>query len=180
MKKIFVIILISIFTFNLAGYWGIFLTLKNNIKKDIRNLISTKVPDEKLCLVVLSLKSYYDKSSEIKWIEQNKEFRYKNSMYDVVRIKVKNNNIYFYCINDKKEAELFASLYQFVEKNVTDNFNHNKSSQLILQKLFNIYFIDNSFFSLNTTYTINKVRISSIKYLSSISEKLFHPPKFNS
>jgi hypothetical protein len=163
-----------------VAYWGVFLSLKHEIKKEISNYISANVPDEKLCVIVLPLKSYYSKTSEFKWIEPGKEFCYKNSMYDIVRSRINDNNICFYCINDIKETELFASLYQFIEKNITDNFNHNKSMQLIFQKLFNSFFLDNSTFNLSTIFTIHKVIINSDKYLSFIPEKLFPPPKFNS
>jgi hypothetical protein len=179
-KKIFVIILISIFIFNLAGYWGVFFSMKFRIKKEIRSLINSKIPENKLCEIIISLKSYNSKTSEITWIEKNKEFLYKNCMYDIVTSKIKNDNIYFYCINDKKESELFASLYQFVEKNITDNFNHNKNLQFLLQKLFNSCYLGNFYNEMCMSFFIHKITFDSEKYFSFIPEKLFPPPKFNS
>ena len=55
------------------------------------------------------------------WEEKEQEFWYNNKLYDVVRIKIINNQKHYYCLADDDETELVA---------VVENLIQNQDSPL--------------------------------------------------
>jgi len=115
LRKYISVILISIFLFDIGGYYFWFCIWQNNIQKEIRQEIRNGLEEDDLVLIIAPING----ESGISWIEPNKEFRYKGEMYDVVKIKIQNQNKYYYCIKDIKEKQLIASY----------NKNHNPKKE---------------------------------------------------
>jgi len=170
----------SVFIFNLMGYWGVFFTIKYQIEDEIKSMIKQNVFNQQLYTFKLPIKFHKNATSGITWVKENKEFRYKNQMYDVVKRKFTRDSVYYYCINDKKEEKLFTSLYEFVGKNVCNDVNHNKNFQHTIRKLLNNYFFEDFPDQVYLAYTIFNVHNSTEHFLSLFSERIFPPPKINS
>ncbi len=90
--------------FNSAGYYLLFELHKYQIKKDMKALIQSN-PSNYTIMKIDDVE--HDK--EFTWIHK-KEFRYKGSMYDIVRTIKKGNTTIFICLHDTRESKLFAGL----------------------------------------------------------------------
>ena len=85
--------------------------MHHQARKEIKQQIKAGVPENQL--YVISMPVGLEKKLE--WLKSN-EFRYKGSMYDVIRKEIRGGKIYFHCINDVKEAALFKDLDHFLAK----------------------------------------------------------------
>jgi hypothetical protein len=117
------------------GYFIVFQVLQFQAKEEIKNAIKNQLSDESL--VVLTLTE--DEENELHWFEDGEEFMYNDMMYDVVRKAQKGKLIYYYCINDVKEKELFASLNDHIQNHVKNDLSSNKKTKSLLEKLLDEY-----------------------------------------
>lgn len=108
MRKYISAILIVVILFNVAGCYLLFIAKQYIIQKEIKQEIRKGLKDEDLSLIIVS----NNDDAGMCWTEPNKEFKYKGEMYDVVKIKIINQKIYYYCINDVKEEKLIAGFYK--------------------------------------------------------------------
>jgi hypothetical protein len=100
-----------VFLLNTGEYYLWYLLVQNKVRNEVSKEIKSGLKDKDLFLVVVSEK---DKHA-IHWIHHGKEFLYKWSMYDVVKITNKNQKTFIYCINDVKEKQLLDN-YKVKEK----------------------------------------------------------------
>jgi len=70
---------------------------------------------------------------EIKWVEADKEFRYRGDMYDIVRTEtLADGNMIYHCIADHAETHL----YNEIESNLAGTPIGHHSDRLIVLQLF--------------------------------------------
>jgi hypothetical protein len=105
MRKYLSMITVCLILFNLGGYYVRFGIMQFSIHQEIKQTIRKNLKDSELTLIVVSDRE----KSDIRWIENGKEFSLNGEMYDVVRIKIQNGKTSYYCINDVKEEELITS-----------------------------------------------------------------------
>ena len=134
MKKAISIALLFLFVYQTLGYFVIFKILQANIRHEIKEKIESSLSEDQLEIITIKT----DEENQIEWVREGKEFIYKNKMYDVVRKKEKDNTIKYFCLNDKKEEELFANLDDIVRKNP----QNDKNIKNILSKVVNNYFFE--------------------------------------
>jgi hypothetical protein len=53
---------------------------------------------------------------DVHWEHAGEEFHYKGAMYDVVRMKADNGNKVYYCLDDRRESQVYALLENVVHK----------------------------------------------------------------
>jgi len=166
MRKYISLILLIIILFVSNGYHLYFRYLQNNIKQEVKHEIRKGLSENELTLIVVTSEN----EKQISWIEQNKEFRYNGSMYDVVKSQTKANKTYYYCINDKKEEKLIANYARH-------NRRRNKTLLKIRKVLSNKYFPEN--FSINTKTNNADIYFTEYQqnYTSIYLETLSPPPK---
>lgn len=112
MKKLTLISLLSIIVLSQFGYYC-FCTLQiYAAKESAKEKILKQVPENLLAKI-----SIQDYGSAIKWEEEGKEFSLMGAMYDVVKVKNENGNIFLLCINDAKEDEILAAFGTVVKNN---------------------------------------------------------------
>ena len=133
MRKYTSLIILVIFLFNIGGYYLWFSILQKGIQSEVRHEIGEGLKDENLALVIVPLND----QGGISWIEQGKEFSYKGEMYDVVRIEIKNQDKYFFCIKDIKEKQLIAGYYK--------NHNSKKEADKKIKLAFNFQYFTQQF-----------------------------------
>ncbi|HWY34035.1 MAG TPA: hypothetical protein VNX68_05270 [Nitrosopumilaceae archaeon] len=95
------------------------------------------------------------------------ELRYDNKLYDIVKKEIKNDTVYFYVLNDKKEGQLYAQLDKHIEDNgvCENNIAKSTNSPKQLNKTKSaIYFFD-SFPSLFQQLTESRVNHSHFVFL---------------
>lgn len=162
MKKLISIGILSIFLYNIGGYYLWFSILQNKIQNKIEEEIEAGLKSEDLTLIIVQA----EKDQEICWIKPNREFRYKGDMYDVVKIKYVPGKKYYYCLNDKKEKQLIAGFNKThntkkeSEKRLKRNFNYNSYIEhFTLTK--RIYPIGLTFSAIENFYSSETIDINS-------------------
>jgi len=109
LKKYFCIALLFAIIFNAIGLAIYFPTQQYLIKREIKLKLKKELPIEELTAITLQ-------KEQIEWEEEN-EFRYAETMWDVVKQQQNSDgSTTYYCINDSKENMLFINLNKMVKK----------------------------------------------------------------
>jgi hypothetical protein len=104
LNKTLIYFLLFLFLFNSTGYYFIFELHKHRVKKEIQ----ARINKESLVLTVLKI-SDAEHDPLFQRVEE-KEIRYKGSLYDVIKEINTDRVTIFYCIHDKKEENLMAAM----------------------------------------------------------------------
>jgi len=130
-----------LFLYNTAGYLIVFKSFQYGIKKEIKTRIKNKLDDKDL--VLIKCPSHPDKEQRklFHWNEEN-EFSYQGNMYDVVRQYSIHDTIYYYCIIDTKEKDLFGNLDVQVDQNMASNSMANNLVRLFKLSIDQTYLFD--------------------------------------
>lgn len=123
------------------------------------------MPDAELEIISFKI------GDEIDWKEKDKEFERNNKMYDVVRIEIKKDSINYYCINDKKEENLFSQFAKFTG----GNSSNSKKLSNILNSIFKNYYFNQikpNLFSFNK----NKILPFCTEHYKNVFAKINTPP----
>jgi hypothetical protein len=120
----------------LGGYQIISACYRLELKMEAQHLLKTNLPDEYLSVFHFDLKDGNVQASSFEWEEEGKEFKYKNSLYDVVQIKESKHQIIIYCFNDSEENRLEKHLDQIHQQ----QNNPKASSTAAFQKLISLSF----------------------------------------
>jgi hypothetical protein len=118
------VLLLAVFFFMMFGQQYLFLSKRYAIRKEIKRKIKNGVDEKDMFFFQLS---EVENDPSFYW-ENDHEFHYKGSMYDVV----KRNGDELKCINDDQEAKLFAGLDNLVRKRMDGNAANLKSLQILL------------------------------------------------
>jgi hypothetical protein len=104
LKKQLAYILLFIFLFNSVGYYFIFELYKYHVKKEM-HVRTARVSTE---LTILKITDA-DHDPGFQRVEK-KEIRYKGFLYDVIKEVQSGGTTIYYCIHDKKEEKLLATM----------------------------------------------------------------------
>jgi hypothetical protein len=126
LKKTFSFVLLSIFLYNISGYYLAFTIQQTEIKETVHKFFEGHKSNG-----LLLLKISPEEERNIVWTDHN-EFRLKDKLYDVAFREHHDNVLYVYCYNDSKEDHLFASLNSHIKNNM-DNPVSGKNSKSILK-----------------------------------------------
>ncbi|HSH64278.1 MAG TPA: hypothetical protein VLB84_00420 [Bacteroidia bacterium] len=136
MKKASAILLLFVFTFNLVDFLLVFKVQQYQVRKQIKQLIKQGVPDDELVQISITSENHM----QLDW-KHEKEFRYKGTMYDIVKTEIIDDTTTIYhCVTDKQETALFANLDEQVRKNMDTKNNGNNPLKNSFKLLSNIYF----------------------------------------
>jgi hypothetical protein len=86
------------------GYYFIFELHKYHVKKEIQ-ANSNKISPALTIIKIMDAESDH----EFQWVEK-KEIRYKGLLFDVIKEQHRGRMTIFYCIHDKKEENLLATM----------------------------------------------------------------------
>jgi hypothetical protein len=166
LRKYLSVIILMFFLFNIGGYYLWFNYVKNSIQREIRREIRQGLSEKDLTLITVPVND----ESGICWIKPGKEFTYMGEMYDVVKIRIRDNQEFIYCINDHKEKKLVAGFSKMNES--------SQKARKLLGNFHHIYVIQpESFFHINET-SDHDYYIRSFDATSKIVEVTIPPPKF--
>lgn len=175
MRKIVSLFLLIIFVFNTMGYFIAFKTMQYEIKEEIAEKIQQGIAPSKLTAIS------FQKSNlqAIEWFDDGKEIKYNNEFYDVVNSDETNNSITFYCINDDEENELYTTLEDQINKNVSANTtNKNDTSKKITDNVVKLFFLDEKEFLIAEILTASKFLPINLIYQHPQLETNSPPPEF--
>lgn len=111
MKKLLSILLVLILLFNIGGFYVVIKSRQYAIRKEVKRQIKHGVDEKDLVPILVN----DDNQDQLDW-KHSKEFRYKGSMYDIVRTEFnENGTITYHCIIDDNESALFNDLDRLVQ-----------------------------------------------------------------
>lgn len=135
MRRLLLLFLLFVFTFNSVGYYFVFRILQEQIRSEVKDQLKQQIQENKLHLITIK----ETEARKLDWEREGKEFSYKGMMYDVVRTEKQEGAISYYCISDVEESHLFAMQYLLVEEHLAHSKKNNTAKKLLknfLDKLF--------------------------------------------
>lgn len=130
MKRIFTIFLLSLFSFNVIGYYLLyFAAIESNRSEQMDTLFSYR------------LESLHIPKSELKNVlfrENGKELVYQGHPYDILHVSDIGNELVFLGHFDKKESELNISLAHQTQYNTP--VNGNKRNDLVKNPVKDLFY----------------------------------------
>ena len=164
--------LLTIFLFNVAGYFIAFKIEQYQIKETIESEIKSGINTEDLTLITISKTD----PSAIQWTEAGKELRYNDAIYDVVKSQETATTITYYCLNDTKEESLFANLDDHINTHVIANNTH-KNSKKSIDNIVKLYFLSKQKIETISVATSSSYLPFHLIFSSTIIEKNAPPPE---
>ena len=118
MKRIASIFVLSIFLFNIIGYYVLFSLLNLENKEEMGLVLQNGTSLE-------TIRIHKSELANIVFKDGDKEISIKGEMYDVKTTSTEGDYIVFHCLKDKKETKLLTAL----DKEVNYNSNSNPASE---------------------------------------------------
>jgi hypothetical protein len=181
MKKLAAFSLLAVFLFNSVGYYVVFNISRAQVKKEVKTRMKQAIPDQELTVIEFRK----DALSGIRWEKENKEFFYSDKLFDIVKKEETASSVIFYCIDDKKEKQLFASLEKFIDIFIAENENEDedsdkKSSKKLNDHKIKVYYSTDFNFVFHYPPGQASFYFTSKNYLTELSEIQSPPPEVNS
>lgn len=127
--------LIFIMLLQAAGYLFVFEIQKLEIRREIKLRIKAGVPEAELVLVKVSAGQVPPALQRIR----ADEFRIAGKRYDIVWQKSHGGTVWYYCLADEKETQLFANLEELVKREMSQNARQQQRRERLLS-LFTLLF----------------------------------------
>jgi hypothetical protein len=148
----------------------IFKSFEHKYKKEIKQLIKAGVPEKDLVRFKFHISIIKNVTHDFSWVKKN-EFRYKNEMYDIVKTEFNGDSVYYKCIHDFKESNLFSDFDKYLI-DLLKSDSGKKNEFLSLFNYLNIFYLLVQPFSINDKPVINSERILAVH--SELSEGFFN------
>ncbi len=140
------------------GYFIAFKVTQHQIKSSIVSEIKSGIITNATTVIIINK----NELSKLEWLEKDKEMRYNNERYDVVKSEENTTSITYYCINDKQEETLFAELDTHINTHIINTKpSKNNAPKSLEHDVAKIFFANNQ--QKNFILTENKVSFFSIK-----------------
>jgi hypothetical protein len=107
-KKIIVVLLTSLLIYHSGGFILIYTPASFLIKKITKELIRSEMIDFPVVKFSFSLEEINSGIEGLHWVHE-KEFRYNNNMFDIIKKETIGDKVIFYCFADTKEDLLETS-----------------------------------------------------------------------
>ncbi|MCF1715674.1 hypothetical protein L0U88_13635 [Flavihumibacter sp. RY-1] len=129
MRTITGIFLLIVFSSNITGLLVVFKLQQLQIRREIKRQIKKGVPENELHLITVK----QGQEEQLDW-QNEKEFIYKGTFYDVVRKETgAAGTTLYYCINDTQEEELFANLDALIKQYSEKQQSKGKMAKKLLK-----------------------------------------------
>lgn len=135
MSRLFSFFFLTVFIWQLAGFFLFFELERYHVRKDIKRAIKLSLPQNEFKQFNFTNKEF----NNLTWINDH-EFKMNNRMYDVVKKKMSNFGFMVLCIDDIQETILFAQLDQATASNL--NNQPEKAPLKSFIKVFKLPFIE--------------------------------------
>ncbi|MCX8054050.1 MAG: hypothetical protein N3A67_00070 [Ignavibacteria bacterium] len=169
-NRLIVILIIPVILYNSAGYVFLFSISQRIIKKEIKQLLKSSLPETEVEFLKIKIGD-----PNYRKFEKN-EFFYFGRLYDVIKMEIADGWRHILCINDKKEEQLFKNLDELI----SNSFQNEGSRGYVLSKLLSLllFFEEHA----KTIFLPNVALIQSNivkleKYISYISDIPTPPPE---
>ena len=174
MKRLFSVLFLIVFIWQLVGFFIYFEIERYHVRKDIKRAIKHSLPQNQYKQFNFTNKEFKD----LTWINDH-EFKMNGRLYDVVKKNKSNVGFSVYCIDDIQETVLFAQL----DEATTSNLNNQPEKAPIKSfvKLIKLAYIEPDFRFLSLQNIEVSERTIQFHYQLLFSEfkkqKLLQPPQ---
>ncbi len=112
-----------------------------------------------------------EKNEKVEWEESGKEFRYKDKMYDIVKIEIHQDSVIYFCLHDRDEETLLSNFDKLIKNSLGNNGKSKNNSVKELSK-YNFNHINNIYIS------VKKINFYPLRplFYRSITIKIQPPP----
>lgn len=172
LKKAPIYFLLVLFLYNQVGYFVAFKTKQYFIRKEVKSLVLSELPKEKLEKITFQLNS--DNYKKLYW-ENSHEFKWKGNLYDVIKQEQRDEYITFYCLQDKNEDAILSQLDNHIQKHIKSDTKKEKHQKNQISKSVKDYFYTTLNFQLYKTTSILYYFENSFK-LQELPVDIFIPP----
>lgn len=171
MKRIFSIILLAVFTFNLGGYYVVFKWLQLSAHRDLVQKLETDRYDESQTIELkLAITLPYANQVSNGFTRVDGRFEYEGNIYKLVKQKFENDTLHIVCFKDQKEKQLIDNFTAYAKTtHDTPGTSSNKGSGHTIKQLnkdyfndFSIFLTDRSAISINNNFSLNSFPISAV------------------
>jgi hypothetical protein len=106
MKKLLAFLMITLLLYNTAGYYFVFCYNQFILRNEMKNLIKSSYFDKDCTIIKIANPKFNKDFIRL----DNKEFRYKGILYDIISEESKDGVLIIRCVNDKQEDNLISEL----------------------------------------------------------------------
>ena len=155
-SRFYALSLLFLFLINVLGGISFLLIQQHQRHEYVESMIKSESYGHRLTQIHIAA----NESTNIKWVEKNREFRYKGDMYDVVWSELTaNGGTIFHCIADHEETKLYAE----IERTLCNDPIGQHNDLVVVLQLF-------KFFSdfLNTALPMNDGMLITIQKCKTI------------
>jgi len=124
MKKAVLFCLSFVFLINSAGLITYYYFDQFRIRQEMKQKMACELPDSVLTVFAVNI---HLSNSDFIWLNK-REFRYHRQLFDVIRTVQINDSIFYYCLNDELEEQLFRNL-DILLADYQDNDNPQKTKK---------------------------------------------------
>jgi hypothetical protein len=171
LKRSIAILMLLLLFVGLNGYYLVFKIEQRQVRKEIKQKIKNKIPDNELHIIVVDASNI----GEIEWEKENKEFKYHGDLFDIVRSEIIQNGTRYYCINDHQEKRLFTRLDELVSE---QNDPANPTTRHLLKLLSFLIYLptgsDSLYFEERFSSVVGEIRND---YHFDFNKEISHPPR---
>ena len=114
-----------------------------HIRKEIKHHITSGVSAEELVLLKIPVSLEENPTDDFKRMHAM-EFRYKGIMYDVVKQENRQGSTWYWCLKDKQESALFASLDDMVNRAMRNSPAQQAAEEMLDQFLDSLYLTEDT------------------------------------
>ena len=171
MRRLLLLFLLVVFTFNSVGYYFVFKVLQEQVRSEVKSQFKQQIPESRLHLVTIKETD----ARLLEWEREGKEFRYKGMMYDVVRTVKQEGAVSYYCMTDVEESRLYTMLELLVKEQLSHSKKHDTAKKL-LKNFLNKLFIDKYSIEIKLFQAVTSTTLPFEESLQSLALDVIAPP----
>lgn len=150
MKKLLVLFFLLLTFLKIGGFVAVLGIMREVVRKQVFQKIKNEVAiKDTKCIVGTT-----ENLKKIKWEKENKEFWFDDELYDIIRIEEKQGKKYYYCLSDKNEQHIIATMDNLIISNNRSPINQTSKDLLVL--IFQPAIIS-TYISVNLKTTISSI-----------------------
>lgn len=177
LQPILTAVIIFCFILSSGGSYVVLELIKLNAKHHVWNEITSGHATDEIAKITIPANIVQSETHGFVWEEENKEFKFNNTMYDIISMEQEGADVIFYCLNDKAELKIHQLIALQLSNLFLNKKHDNKSNpNQLLQRLDSNYF-GNEIIALQPLQ-ITKLEWTEtqVKFPSSTALLIFAPP----
>lgn len=141
LQPILTAVIIFCFILSSGGSYVVLELIKLNAKHHVWNEITSGHATDEIAKITIPANIVQSETHGFVWEEENKEFKFNNTMCDIISMEQEGADVIFYCLNDKAELKIHQLIALQLSNLFLNKKHDNKSNpNQLLQRLDSNYF----------------------------------------